>query len=320
MGSEEEGHQVGELIKTMLPPPQTVFTTEFFHQPIFPVSVVKDVAELYGALEVPAVFLQALDEDVRADSVAMANIWLAYTYTPTLQNVNLVLEMYKRARTFGPSDVPVELPFTLSTIILVANSRNGDGDNVEADTAEVPVATNAGNGRSHHVSFAVGAESNGASNEQGSYGMQRVQSPTRLENEERRPSSQGGDTPNARQYYSDQPKKASGVEQYLRNSKYNGDLEHSLQNTIRDYNFCSMQLELTPRQKALFFINVFGGTARDYFFEHCHEDMNYDDLVGVIKKGFDNNARQLAIEAELEALTLDKVMSIHGIKHVNEGL
>ena len=34
------------------------------------------------------------------------------------------------------------------------------------------------------------------------------------------------------------------------------DFEPSLQNTIRDNNVCSMQLEITPCQKALFFIKV----------------------------------------------------------------
>ena len=78
--------------------------------------------------------------------------------------------MYKRARTFGTSAVSLKLHFTPSTLIRVTNSRDGDMDNVEADTVETSMATNAGNVRSHHVSFAGGAEGSGASNAQGGNG------------------------------------------------------------------------------------------------------------------------------------------------------
>ena len=39
-----------------------------------------------------------------------------------------------------------------------------------------------------------------------------------------------------------------------------------------------------------------------------------------MKKGFDSNARQLAIESELENLTLDKVMKDSDIIDANMGL
>ena len=167
IGLEEEGDQVGQSITIILQPPQTDCKTEFFIQPIFPVSIVGDVAEFYSLLEVPAFVLHNVDEDVKAYSVAMANIWLAYTYKSILQNVNNVLEMYKRTRTFGTSTVSLELPFSPSTLMPAANSRDGNEDKIEVGIGEVPVATNAGNVRSHHVSFVAGAESNGASNAQG---------------------------------------------------------------------------------------------------------------------------------------------------------
>ena len=81
-----------------------------------------------------------------------------------------------------------------------------------------------------------------------------------------------------------------------------------------------MQLELTPWQKSLFFINVFGGTARDYFFEHCREEMTYDELVKAMRTGFHKHARQLAIESELEKLTLEKIMRDNEIVNTNVGL
>ena len=48
--------------------------------------------------------------------------------------------------------------------------------------------------------------------------------------------------------------------------------------------------------------------------------MSYEQIVDVMKKGFDNNARQLAIELELENLTLDKVMKDSDIIDANMGL
>ena len=69
-----------------------------------------------------------------------------------------------------------------------------------------------------------------------------------------------------------------------------------------------MQLELTHRQTLLFFIEVFSGTARDYFFEHCRAKNNYDEIVKFMRTRFEKNAGQLAIESELETLTLKKIM------------
>ena len=118
----------------------------------------------------------------------------------------------------------------------------------------------------------------------------------------------------------DPTKKAISVEQYFRNTEYSEDLSQSLQKTLRDYNVCALQLELTPRIESLFFINVFGGTPHDYFFEHFREEMTYDELVKVMSTIIDNNARQLSIEWELETLKLEKIMRDNEIVGVNVGL
>lgn len=125
-----------------------------------------------------------------------------------------------------------------------------------------------------------------------------------METKESRPPSQGGYSANERLYSIEPAKKASGLEQYFWNRKYNDYLELLFQNTIRDDKVYSMQLEISSRRKALFFINLFGRTARDYFFERYHEDMNYVELVAVMKKVFDNNARLLAVRVFYELVAV----------------
>ena len=77
--------------------------------------------------------------------------------------------------------------------------------------------------------------------------------------------------------------------------------------TIRDYNVCANQLELTKTQKADFFVNTFGGSARTFFFESARDEMTYDRITTLMIKEYDCDIRQLSVHSLL-GLRLEMTM------------
>ena len=89
---------------------------------------------------------------------------------------------------------------------------------------------------------------------------------------------------------------------------------------IRVYNVCAIQLQLSEYQKADFFVNVFSGPARTFFFENARNDMTYDDVATLIVQEYDSDARQLQVHSELDNLRLDVHMAEKGITEHSAGL
>ena len=118
----------------------------------------------------------------------------------------------------------------------------------------------------------------------------------------------------------DSPKKASSVHQYFRDSKFTGDLTQSIEFTIRDYNICAIQLELSAAQKTSFFVSAFSGPARTFFFQNASHDMDFEALADMMIEEYDSDARQLAVQSELEKLRIEKYMKEKEITTVSEGL
>lgn len=155
--------------------------------------------------------------------MVMANVWLSYTYTPNLENLNLFLDMYKRSREFGPGSqksppairqeqarpgffgIPASIPEN-------ANRQRGMGGQ------DIPVLSNGGNGSSNHVSFGRASNLNGAACSLEDRQLQRDGSSSEEPREQLRTTSQEQDTGNARHYYSDSMKNVAGVEQFFRTS------------------------------------------------------------------------------------------------------
>lgn len=77
----------------------------------------------------------------------------------------------------------------------------------------------------------------------------------------------------------DTSKKASSVSMYFWDTRFSGGKSQCLPHTIRDYEVCAHQFELSSEQKTKFFVNVFSGPARDFFFENTHPHMHYEELV-----------------------------------------
>ena len=98
-GSPDE---VAETIGSLLPPPQTVLKAEYFSQPVFPVALIKDIANFYGYLKIDSRILNELSEERKTDSVLMANVWLAHAYEPTLERILMIIDMFETTRIFNP--------------------------------------------------------------------------------------------------------------------------------------------------------------------------------------------------------------------------
>lgn len=96
----------------------------------------------------------------------------------------------------------------------------------------------------------------------------------------------------------DKTKKASSVLSYFKDSKFNGERMfteaiRSIHHTIRDYDVCANRLSLTLKQKADYFINIFSGSACDFFFENCTMEMTFPELANVMIVEYESDARQL---------------------------
>lgn len=74
------------------------------------------------------------------------------------------------------------------------------------------------------------------------------------------------------------------------------------------------------QQNKKLFVNVFAGPARELFFANTHRHMRCEELVKVITDEYDNEARQLAAQSELERLTFYQAMIEGDSKRLDAGL
>ena len=81
-----------------------------------------------------------------------------------------------------------------------------------------------------------------------------------------------------------------------------------------------MQQQLSPVQKASFFINAFSGPARTHFFQNADHNMTYDTLCELMRKEYDSDARHRAVQSELEKLRIEKFMYERDITAISQGL
>ena len=115
-------------------------------------------------------------------------------------------------------------------------------------------------------------------------------------------------------------RKATNVFQYFKDNKFTGDISQSIELSIRDYNVCARQHNLTTKQKADFFINVLADPARTFFFNNADDNMIFDEMARMMIREYNSDARQLQVQGRLDTLRLDKCMAEHQITSHSEGL
>ena len=316
IGSEGPPEEIAEMIKSMLLPVSMVFTENYFRQPAFATRVLKDVANLYECLPMSGEMVSAVDAKSQIDSIAMSHAWLASVLLPTVEMVRNVITRYQRSQKLdasSPSSLPSNntpdpiavLPLATASALALAENRGrfgitgSDGLNNELNETGVGggnVQRQARNGTDSGPTSAPTAE----------------------------PPSFIRDKPMS--FPADTTRKASAVQNYFKDGKFSGDRDpetlqmRSIRNVIRDYDVCAMQQALRPKQKAEYFINVFSGSARDFFFDNCTTSMNYIELVQVMLSEYDSDARQLEAQSELEMLSIEKIMREEDVTSLNVGL
>lgn len=89
---------------------------------------------------------------------------------------------------------------------------------------------------------------------------------------------------------------------------------------VRDYEISAKKIRLTLQQKTDFFINIFEGAARDFFFENSRDDISFNQLAVVMITEYDSDAQRLAIQSELKILILENFMKNRKIVDDASGL
>lgn len=107
----------------------------------------------------------------------------------------------------------------------------------------------------------------------------------------------------------DLSKKASAIQKCSCDKTFDGSATHSFQRVTESYEVCAKQLRHSVQQKVRFFIDVFVGLARNYFFQHCRAGMIFKKLEGLVAHKYGSDARRLAGHSELGTLTFENFMS-----------
>lgn len=106
----------------------------------------------------------------------------------------------------------------------------------------------------------------------------------------------------------------------FKDNKFNGDLSQDIMETMKLYAICSCQHRLSLSQKADFYVHVFEGSARKFFFENIEETMSYNEMAQVMLKEYVGDARQMHVKGTLETLPLRSFMKEKEIDDISEGL
>ena len=106
----------------------------------------------------------------------------------------------------------------------------------------------------------------------------------------------------------DLAKKAAGVQAFFKDEKFTGDINESIELTVKSYEVCASQLQLSSLQKATFFVNALGGAAKDYFLSNVKPEMTFLGMVTLMKEEYNSDARQLQVQSILNCLSLQESM------------
>lgn len=310
IGSYTPAEEVASLLQTLLPPRSSIFTDNVFMMPPFPIQVLKETVNLYGVALMSQLVLGYFSDDERQDHNGMLFVWLASLFDPSKDFVEETYQTYKNLTATVRSFEEKE---TQSTNFLPPHSPSSRNvyqtQPVVSDRRPLVLPTSP----SVHP-MPVFQPEHGVS-EQLPRSNVHSSLPTHRNIDDnghaQNPLPDKLSSPYAATRESlafDPSKKASAVQSYFREKRFDGDIIQSIHRVVRDYEICAKQIRLTSQQKTDFFINIFEGAARDFFFENCRDDMSFSQLAEVMVREYDSDARRLAIQSELEILTMEKFM------------
>ena len=129
----------------------------------------------------------------------------------------------------------------------------------------------------------------------------------------------GNGSSNSGKTDTEDPCKGYYLQQALKEAKFTGFLEQSIQTSLQMFNVYSKQFQLTNSQKSDLFIHALDGAARTFIFNNTNESMTFEQKVDIMLKEYDSDARQLQVKGRLDALRLKTFMTQHGINDVSDG-
>lgn len=103
-------------------------------------------------------------------------------------------------------------------------------------------------------------------------------------------------------------RKATNDFQCFKDDKFTGDINESIELTLRAYNVCARRHSLTAQKKTEFIVNVLGDLARTFFFNNARSDMSFDEMEMMTINEYNSNATAASVR-KLEMLPLDNYMA-----------
>lgn len=99
-------------------------------------------------------------------------------------------------------------------------------------------------------------------------------------------------------------KKVLAVQHYLRGNNFDKNHSHFIRCAVRDYDLCCEKISLTE-QRWVTFSQIFSGSAWNFFFDHCHDKMTFEQLAEVMVFESEFYARRPGAKSNLETLKIE---------------
>ena len=319
-----DANEVKENMRSIMPIAAELITKEFVVVPLFPSLLLEDIAKLYKFHDLPVDLLLALSlsEKEKSDKTLRTYIWLAWFVEPEYPTARHMVLLYRSTRG-NPN------PFArLNTFNIHGNNGFQESRNhPERDFRLISRNQDAGPSSAPNVQQA-GATNIGIRQPSVVDTTQDIrvtpQTPPHVQHngQDHHPDNNGNRTSMAQfnRVESEDLRKASYLQKSISDNKFTGDLKESIQTTLRMYDIYAKQYNVSSQLKSDLFVHAFDGAARTFFFNNTVDTMTFDEKAAVMKKGYDNDARQIQIKGTLDALRLKTFMDENDITDVSEGL
>lgn len=290
------------------------FTEEFFTTPLLPLTLLYEVAKVFGCGHTPPEYIQSLEltESEKRNPRLLAHVWLCYILDINKESCHFLIRRFKAVR--GSAN---------SLIMRTANAHQLSSEPTatpqghQVTPTPSPPATNTrvpnpDNNPPGFNSLPQNGKNTDNAHLQGPLDHPIPQQNIRIEGNE--VTIAGLPTHN-----NDHSRKANYVQVMFKESKITGELSQDIHQTLQMYSICARQYTLSQAQKSDFFVHPFNGAARKVFLHHTNDEMRYDEKAQTMLQEYVSDACQLQVKGTLETLCLRTFMADKNINDVSEG-
>ena len=111
---------------------------------------------------------------------------------------------------------------------------------------------------------------------------------------------------------------SKNVESYFKYKKFTDKSKLSIIVTIEEYEICADRQVLSEDQKALCFLNLFEGAAREYFMLHSYKKMTCREVADAMINHNHSASEQLELQAGADSMSLTAYMKSNDIADLRE--